>query len=208
MRRVRKWLLTGLAVTLPTAITVWVLWKLFVNLDTLLQPVVERGLGFRIPGLGVMVAFLLLVIVGFLAGNFIVRKLIQYFESLAGSLPLAGKIYTSIRQILDVFFGDRKNTFRSVVTVQYPRPGLWALGFISCDTPPDLHSRSSEPCYNVFLPTSPNPTSGFVLIVPESELIHVELSVEEALKIIVSGGAYIPPEFLPQSDEGPTGGDA
>ncbi len=107
MKRVRKWLLTGVAISLPTAVTAWVLWKLFVNLDKLLQPLVERGLGFRIPGLGVIAALLLLIIVGFLAGNFIFRKLIQYFESLAGSLPLAGKIYTSVRQILDVFVGDQ-----------------------------------------------------------------------------------------------------
>ncbi len=192
MRRIRGWFIAGVAVTLPTVVTAWLLWKIFSTVDRVLDPLVERWLGFRIPGLGFVAVLFLLILAGFFAGNFFGRKLIQFFEAIVERMPLAGKIYRSVRQIMDVLTHDKTETFKSVVLIQYPRVGLWALGFISRESPPFLAGAGEERHYNVFLPTSPNPTSGFILLVPESQLRHTSLSVEEALKLVVSGGAYAP----------------
>ena len=195
MRRIRKWLLAGIAVTLPTVVTAWLLWKIFNSVDRVLDPLAERWLGFRIPGLGFIAVILLLILAGFFAGNYFGRKLLQFFESIVERMPLAGKVYRAVRQILEVFTRDKTETFKSVVAFQYPRKGLWALGFVSRDTPSELLGGDDEHLYHVFLPTSPNPTSGYFLLVPEAELRHTSLTVEEAMKVIVSGGAYLPPDI-------------
>jgi len=198
VRRIRRWLLTGLAVTLPTVITGWVLWKLFSAFDALLDPLVQARFGFSIPGLGFVAVVVLLVVIGALASNLVVARVIRFFERLLNRVPLAGRIYLGVKQILGVFVGDRQTaSFQSVVRLEYPRPGVWALGFISREAPP-LTDAGGEDLVNVFLPTSPNPTSGFFLMVPRSQLRPTGLSVEEALKVIVSGGAYAPSAPAPR----------
>jgi uncharacterized membrane protein len=192
VKRLRRWFLTGLAVVLPTVVTAWLLWKIFSTVDRVLDPLVERWLGFRIPGLGFVAMLVILTLAGLVTSNILGRQLLQAFEGIVHRLPIAGRIYVSVKQIMDVFVTQKPDAFQSVVLFQYPRRGLWALGLISRQTPPELHSHEDEPFYNVFVPTSPNPTSGFVLFVPESELRHSALSVEEALKLIISGGAYVP----------------
>jgi uncharacterized membrane protein len=192
VRRARRWLLTGLAVTLPTVITGWVLWKLFSAFDALLNPWVQARLGFSIPGLGFVAVVILLMVIGALASNLMVARVIRFFELLLNRVPLVGRIYLGVKQILGVFVGDRQTAaFQSVVRLEFPRPGVWALGFISRESPP-LSDAAGEGLVNVFLPTSPNPTSGFFLMVSRDELRPTGLSVEEALKVIVSGGAYAP----------------
>lgn len=192
MRRIRRWLLTGLAVTLPTVVTGWILWKLFSAFDALLNPWVRARFGFSIPGLGFIAVVILLVVIGALASNLMVARVIRFFERLLNRVPLAGRIYLGVKQILGVFVGDRQTaSFQSVVRLEYPRSGVWALGFISREAPP-LDDLAGEDLVNIFLPTSPNPTSGFFLMVPRAELRPTGLSVEEALKVIVSGGAYAP----------------
>ncbi|MBN2170570.1 MAG: DUF502 domain-containing protein [Candidatus Krumholzibacteriota bacterium] len=192
MRRARRWLLTGLAVTLPTVITGWVLWKLFSAFDALLNPWVQARLGFSIPGLGFVAVVILLMVIGALASNLMVARVIRFFERLLNRVPLVGRIYLGVKQILGVFVSDRQTVaFQSVVRLEFPRAGVWALGFISRESPP-LSDAADEGLVNVFLPTSPNPTSGFFLMVSRNELRPTGLSVEEALKVIVSGGAYAP----------------
>ncbi len=192
MRRIRKWFLAGLALTLPTVVTVWLLWRIIASMDNLLDPLEIRILGFDVPGLGFFVVLFLLALAGAIGGNLVGRRLMRFYQMVVERVPLAGKIYRAVQQILEVFVRDNTESFKSVVTFQYPRPGIWAMGFISGTTPPAWVPDGTEPCMNVFLPTSPNPTSGFMLLVPQADLQPLPLTVEEALKIIISGGAYVP----------------
>ncbi len=202
MRAIRKWFIAGLAVVLPTVVTAWLLWKIFSTVDRLLDPLEIRLLGFDVPGLGFVVVLLLLIVAGAVGGNFLGKRLLRFYQTIIERVPLAGKIYRAVQQIMDVFVRDNTQTFKSVVTFQYPRPGLWAIGFVSGESPPGWTPDDSGRCLNVFLPTSPNPTSGFLLLVPEADLRLLPITVEEAMKSIISGGAYVPEDTPP-----PGGGD-
>lgn len=206
MKRIRKWFIAGIALTLPTVVTVWLLWKIIATVDNTLDPIEKRLLEFDVPGLGFFVVLILLVVIGFVGGNFVGWRLMRLYQMFVERVPLVGKIYRPVQQILDVFVRDNTESFKSVVTFQYPRPGLWAIGFVSANTPAAWTASGADRCLNVFLPTSPNPTSGFVLLVPERELRILPLSIEEALKVIMSGGAYVPEGQLATTEprEGPS----
>ena len=203
MRAIRKWFIAGLAVVLPTVVTAWLLWKIFSTVDRLLDPLEIRLLGFDVPGLGFVVVLLLLIVAGAVGGNFLGRRLLRFYQTIIERVPLAGKIYRSVQQIMDVFVRNNTQTFKSVVTFQYPRPGLWAIGFVSGETPPAWTPDDAGRCLNVFLPTSPNPTSGYLLLVPEADLRLLPITVEEAMKSIISGGAYVPEDTPPPGGAGP-----
>ncbi len=203
MRAIRKWFIAGLAVVLPTVVTAWLLWKIFSTVDRLLDPLEIRLLGFDVPGLGFVVVLLLLIVAGAVGGNFLGKRLLRFYQTIIERVPLAGKIYRAVQQIMDVFVRDNTQTFKSVVTFQYPRPGLWAIGFVSGESPSGWTPDDSGRCLNVFLPTSPNPTSGFLLLVPEADLRLLPITVEEAMKSIISGGAYVPEDTPPPGGGGP-----
>ncbi len=197
MRAIRRWFIAGLAVVLPTVVTAWLLWKIFSTVDRLLDPLEIRLLGFDVPGLGFVVVLLLLIVAGAVGGNFVGKRLLRLYQTVVERVPLAGKIYRSVQQIMDVFVRDNTQTFKSVVSFEYPRRGLWAIGFVSGETPLTWTPDDAGRCVNVFLPTSPNPTSGYLLLVPKSDLRRLPISVEEAMKSIISGGAYVPEEKTP-----------
>ena len=206
MKRLRRYLLTGIVVTLPSLVTVWLLYKIVATVDNVLDPIQNRIFGFNIPGLGFTVVLLLLLAAGAVGGNYLGRKLVGLYHVLVVRVPLAGKIYRAVQQILDVFLRDNTQSFKSVVSFEYPRPGIWVLGFVSGTTPAGWTSAApGERLLNVFVPTSPNPTSGFMLLVPERDLRIVALSVEDAIKVIISGGAYVPGAALgpPRSQSQP-----
>lgn len=205
MRRIRKWFLAGVAVTLPTVVTAWLLWKIIDTVDNALDPIEIRLLGFDVPGLGFFVVLILLIVAGAVGGNLVGRRLLRFYQLVVERVPLAGKIYRAVQQILEVFVRDNTESFKSVVSFEYPRPGLWAMGFVSGTTPALWvpTERGGERFLNVFVPTSPNPTSGFMLLVPEAELRVLPLTVEEALKVIVSGGAYVPSQGVQTAGEKP-----
>ena len=195
MRRLRKYLMAGVAVTLPTVVTGWLLWKIVNGVDNILDPLQRRLFGFDVPLLGFLVVVLLLIIAGSIAGNFVGRRLLNLYQLHVTRVPLAGKIYRAVQQILDVFVRDNTQSFKSVVSFEYPRRGIWVLGFVSGVTPQGwapVADPGGERLLNVFVPTSPNPTSGFLLLVPERDLRILDLSVEDALKVIISGGAFVP----------------
>jgi len=193
MKRLRRYLLTGIIVTLPTVVTIWLLYKIVASVDNILDPIQNRIFGFDIPGLGFTVVMLLLLAAGAVGGNYLGRKLVGLYHVLVVRVPLAGKIYRAVQQILDVFLRDNTQSFKSVVSLEYPRPGIWVLGFVSGSTPAGwTNAPPGERLLNVFVPTSPNPTSGFLFLVRERDLRIVDLSVEDAVKVIISGGAYVP----------------
>ena len=197
MRFLRRAFFGGLALLLPTAVTGWVLWKLFTLVDRLLIPLFERLLGFSVPGLGFITVLAIVILVGFFAGSWLGRQLTGFWAGLMKRLPIAGKVFKAVDQLLSVF--QRRDDFQGVVCFEYPRRGIWSLGFVTNRAPARIHGQFLEgdgkqprPMLNIFVPTSPNPTSGFFLMVPVDEVGYPPISVEEALNLVISGGVILP----------------
>lgn len=191
-RRARELFLVGLAVVLPLLVTYLLLRFLFDTLDHLLQPVIQGTLGRRIPGLGFLASIAIIFLTGILTTNIVGRKLVAMTEGLLLRIPLVKNVYAASKQLFDAITLPGKEAFRQVVMLEYPRLGVYALGFITARQAEGFRDLVGEPTVNVFIPTAPNPTSGFFLVVPEKSVIPVPISVEEALKLIVSGGLIVP----------------
>jgi uncharacterized membrane protein len=200
MSEIRKWLLSGLLVIVPLAITAWVL-KLIINtLDqTLLilpaswQP--DALLGVHIPGFGVLLAFALVLGIGAAASNFAGRKLVSWGDAILHRIPVVRSLYSGVKQVSDTLFSDGGNAFRKAVLVEYPRAGCWTIAFQTGapggEVAAHLHSVAGEHI-SIYIPTTPNPTSGFFLIVPRSAVVELAMTVDEALKYIISMGVVVP----------------
>jgi uncharacterized membrane protein len=192
----------GILVSIPLAITVWVFAWVFNLVDSFLRPLVADLSGYNIPGVGVAITLLLVYLVGVVASNVLGRRLIRWAESGVARIPVAKYIYSGTRQIIQSFQAPAQTGFMQVVLVEFPRKGTRTIGFITNVLSDDVGGRM----YNVFIPTSPNPTSGFLQIVPETEIIRTELSVDDALKMVVSGGRMSPQEvsdkLFVRKDEG------
>ncbi len=191
-RRVRELFVVGLAVVLPLLVTYLLLRFLFESLDGLLDPIIQGMLGRRIPGLGFLATVAIIFLVGTLTTNFIGRKLVAMTEGLLLRIPLVKNVYGASKQLFDAITLPGRGAFRQVVMLEYPRLGLYALGFITATQAEGFQDLVGEKTVNVFIPTAPNPTSGFFLVVPERSVIPVPISMEEALKLIVSGGLIVP----------------
>ncbi|MGF1607668.1 MAG: DUF502 domain-containing protein [Rhodothalassiaceae bacterium] len=196
--RLRAYFLTGLVVSAPILITVYLTW-LFI--DTVDEIVVrnlpprynpETYLAFSIPGLGVLIMVAALTLVGALAANFAGRTIIRMGERVLHGTPIIRSVYSTLKQIAETIMAQHSDTFRSVVLVEYPRKGLWALAFVSTPAKGEIQDKTSEETLNVFLPTTPNPTSGYLLFVPRQDCIFLDMTVEEAVKYIISAGLVAP----------------
>jgi len=192
-RRLRELFVVGLAVVLPLLVTYLLLRFLFEALDGLLDPMIQGILGRRIPGLGFLATVAIIFLIGTLTTNIIGRKLVAMTEGLLLRIPLVKNVYGASKQLFDAITLPGRGAFRQVVMLEYPRSGLYALGFITATQAKGFQDLVGEQTVNVFIPTAPNPTSGFFLVVPEKSVIPVPISVEEALKLIVSGGLIVPP---------------
>ena len=199
--RIKKHLLTGLLVWVPLAVTLWVLQMVVGLMDqTLLllpyglQP--ENLLGFYIPGLGIILTALVLVVTGMLAGNIVGVWVFRAGDWVLCRIPILKTVYTSVKQVSDTLLASSGKAFTRSVLVPYPHPGVWALGFVTGKPPAVLQAHYDEPVVSVYIPTAPSPASGSVLVVPESLLRPSGLSVDEALKYIVSLGVVAPPQDL------------
>lgn len=189
----RRYFLTGIVAILPITVTAWVLVKVFLAIDNGVSPYIVRWVGFEIPGLGFLVTVFVVLLIGVFASNLIGRQVIHLFERLFIRLPLVSRIYTAVKQIGDAVLGSRKHLFDSVVVFEYPRRGSWAIGFVTSRHDGFLATHTGKTHYHVFVPTTPNPTSGFLLFLPDEDLIHLDMSVEDGLKLVISGGAVSPP---------------
>ena len=192
MRRLRHYLLTGLAVVLPTALTAYVLWILFVKLDAVLGTFIRKKAGLEIPGIGFLAVLVIVLTVGAVASNLIGRKLVRVGQRGLEAIPLFNKIYVAIREISDAFLSDESRMFRQVALIQFPRTGLYSICFLTSPSGGEIDAKLGKKTVNVFLPTTPNPTTGFMLVVSESDLIPLSLSVEDGLKMVISGGSVVP----------------
>lgn len=193
MLSLRKYLIAGLLVWLPIAATVFIIRLFLTLLDNmiLLLPVAWRPdavLGFEIPGFGLVMAVAILLLTGVFAANLFGRKLVDFWEGLVNRIPLVRSIYVSVKQVTETLLADGNQSFRKAVAVEYPRKGILSLGFMTGRALRTVDRQTKQPLVSVFIPTTPNPTSGFIIMVPEEEVHDLDISVEEAFKYIISLG--------------------
>ena len=188
-RRLRRYFLVGLVVMAPVGVTIWILRWLFLRLDAILGVPLREALGFPVPGLGIVLLALSVLLVGWLVHLAAGRQLLRWWNSALLRFPLVGRIYSAVSQIVQTVLGNRRTLFIRTVLIPYPTEGLWAVAFVTREDPPEMVQVLGEPCVNVFVPTTPNPTSGFMLVVPKSKTREVDTTVEEAMKLVISAGA-------------------
>jgi uncharacterized membrane protein len=193
----RKYLIAGLLVWMPLGITFLVVRAIVGFLDKILlwlpatyQP--EALLGIHIPGLGVVLAIILVLATGMIVANLLGRRLVAAWEALLSRIPIVRSLYAGIKQIMEAILATDAKSFRKVLLIEYPRKGVWSLAFMTSDSLGEVQAKTTSDVISVFIPTTPNPTSGFVLMVPNSDVIHLDMSVEEGLKMIISMGVVVP----------------
>ena len=194
----RLYIVAGLLVWVPLGVTLFVL-NLFVDImdrTLLLLPPdyrPENILGFNIPGLGIVLTLVVLIITGVLVANLVGRSLVSFSEGLLNKIPLVRTIYSAAKNFAEVLFTDTSQAFKKVLLIEYPRKGVYSLCFQTSTELEEIQTRTSEDVICVFVPTTPNPTSGFILMVPKSGVIELDMDVEAALKMVVSLGVVVPP---------------
>lgn len=198
MNALRKWLATGLLVVVPAVITAWVLEWVISTLDQtlLILPSAwhpDRLLGFHVPGFGVLLALGILLVVGAVASNFLGRKLVDWWNNLLHRIPIVRSIYSGVKQVSDTVFSENGNAFRTAVLVQWPHAGMWTIAFVTGAPRGDTANHLPPQDYlSVYVPTTPNPTGGYFVLVKASDCVELRMSVDEALKYIVSMGVVAP----------------
>jgi uncharacterized membrane protein len=196
--RLRAYFLTGVIVTAPITITIFLVWQFLTFLDTHVAGLLparynpETYLPFSLPGLGLLLMLAFLTLVGMLTAGFAGRTLVRIGERLLSRMPVVRSVYGTLKQIFETVLAQKSRSFREVVLIEYPRRGLGAIGFVTGPTRGEVQARSPEEMVNVFLPTTPNPTSGFLLFVPKKDLVHLDMTVEEGMKMVISGGIVGP----------------
>ena len=205
----KRYLIAGLLVWVPLGITIWVLHFLLTSLDQVLVVLPEslqpRTLfGFDIPGLGVVVAFLILFATGVIAANFFGQRLIRAWESVLGRIPFVKSIYSSVKQVSDTLLSSKGNAFRKALLVEFPRPGSWTIAFQTGTPAASVAPFLPGDHISVYVPTTPNPTGGYFLMLPRAQVRELDMTVDEALKYIISMGVVAPrlhPNTHPAYDE-------
>ena len=191
--KLRNYFITGIVVLVPIGITLY-LTKFFISISSNLIPKEinpNNYLPFLIPGLEIFLAIILITFIGYLSLSFIGKKILQLFNDLLKKIPILRTIYSAIGQMAETFAPQRENK-KSVVLIEYPRKGSWAVGFATKDNKGEISKKTNQNLVNVFVPTTPNPTSGFLLMFPKDEVIYLDMSFEEASKFIVSAGTSNP----------------
>jgi len=194
---VRKYFITGLIIWIPLVITLWVLKFIFDVLDQslLLVPIefrTESWLGVHIPGLGVILTVAIVFATGILATNFFGAQLVALWNDVLHRIPVVNSIYSSVKQISDTLFSSSGQAFRKALLVQWPHPGTWTIAFMTGTPGGDVLNHLPPDCVSVYVPTTPNPTSGFLLFVPRSDIVPLSMTVEEAIKMVISTGIVTP----------------
>ncbi len=200
MRRqlIKRWFITGLLIWVPLAITAWVLSLIAGAADQTLRLLPESVrpqalLGVNIPGAGIALTLLIILTTGLLAANFIGQRLVSWWEQLLARIPVVSSIYNSVKQVSDTLFSSSGNAFRKALLIQYPREGTWTIAFLTGKPGGDVSNHLKGDFVSVYVPTTPNPTSGFFLMLPKSDIIELDMAVDEALKYIISMGVVAPP---------------
>jgi len=202
----RSSFLTGIVVIAPVSVTIWLLWSMAGWIDGFVLPLVpstiqpEKYIGINLRGIGVIFFLIFTVFVGWVAKGLIGRSLIRWAETLVDRMPIVRSIYSGIKQISETVFAQTERSFEKAVLIEYPRRGIWAIGFISTEAKGEIaRRRPQEELQSVFVPTTPNPTSGFLLYFPKEDVIELDMTVEEAAKLVISAGLVYPPDHIPTS---------
>lgn len=199
--KIRNLFFAGLFVLLPISITVFILTFIFHKLDNLLSPAFVKLLilfgmplqeGASLPGLGFVATIIIILFAGLITKNIIGKKLFRFGEIILEKIPVARNIYSGAKQIIDAVGKSKLDAFNKVIMVEYPRKGLYSIGFVTCESSGEIQANTHETVVNVFIPTTPNPTSGLLIFVPKSDVIPLTMSVEEGIKLVVSGGIVTP----------------
>ena len=209
LARLRTSFLTGIVVIAPVALTIWLIWSVIGWFDGLVLPFVPDAyrpekilntffgydLKLNIRGVGVVVFLVFATLVGWLAKGLIGRSFIKYAENLVNRMPVVRSFYSGIKQIAETVFAQQERSFEKACMIEYPRKGIWAIGFISTTAKGEIAERNSlkGPMVSVFVPTTPNPTSGFLLFFPKADVIELDMSIEDAAKLVISAGLVYPP---------------
>ena len=212
MTRLRNYFLTGFIVCAPLAITAYITWSFIGWVDSWVKPYIparyspETYLPFRIPGFGLIVALVLLPLIGFLTANIVGRAVVGFGERLLGRMPLVRGIYGSLKQIFETVLSNKGDMFRQVGLVEYPRKGVWSLVFVAGEKETEINQKldqEGDPLIAVFMPCTPNPTTGFLMYVPKSDIVMLDMTIEDGAKLIVSAG-LVAPEVKPKLLNGET----
>lgn len=202
----KKYLITGLLIWIPLAITLWVLDLIVSTMDQSLlllppqyQP--EFLLGYKIPGLGALLTVLIVFVTGVLASNILGQRLLLFWENVLGRIPVVKSIYSGVKQVSDTLFAPGGKAFRKAALVQYPRQGSWTIAFLTGQPGGDVLNHLRGDFVSVYVPTTPNPTSGFFLMMPRDDVIELEMSVDEALKYVISMGVVPPESSAPKTPQ-------
>jgi uncharacterized membrane protein len=195
--QLKKYFITGLLIWVPLGITLWVLHLLVSAMDQtlLLLPEnfqTEHWLGMHVPGMGVVLTFVVVFGTGLIAANMLGQRLLRFWENILSRIPVFKSIYNSVKQVSDTLFSSTGHAFRKALLVQYPRDGSWTIAFLTGQPGGDVVNHLQGEYWSVYVPTTPNPTSGFFLMMPKSDVIVLDMSVDEALKYIISMGVVSP----------------
>ncbi|MFL2795278.1 MAG: DUF502 domain-containing protein [Paracoccaceae bacterium] len=209
LARLRTSFLTGIVVIAPVALTLWLIWSVIGWFDGFVLPFVPDAyrpeqilntffgydLNLNIRGVGVVVFLIFATLVGWLAKGLIGRSFIKYAENLVNRMPVVRSFYSGIKQIAETVFAQQERSFEKACMIEYPRKGIWAIGFISTTAKGEIAERNSSagPMVSVFVPTTPNPTSGFLLFFPKADIVELDMSIEDAAKLVISAGLVYPP---------------
>jgi len=204
--RLRTYFFAGVLVTAPIGITLYLAWLIIDFIDNRVTPLIparynpETYLPFSIPGLGLIVAAIVLTVIGAFTAGLVGRWLVGLSERLMARMPVIRNVHSALKQILETVLAQQSKAFRQVVLIEYPRRGIWAIGFLTGDTVGEVQNLTEDETVNVFLPTTPNPTSGFLLFLPRQDCHVLSMSVEEGIKMVVSGGIVTPPDRRPKDE--------
>lgn len=188
LKNTRKIFLTGLFTILPVAITLALVIWFFNKVDLIFRLPLEKLAGMHLYGVGFLITIAIIFLSGIFATNVLAKKIFKYFEVLMYKIPLIGIVYQPIKQLVDSIKNTSRGSFQDVVLVEYPSKGIYTIGFITSKTPAFISQKIGEICFSVFIPTTPNPTSGMFVMIPEKEIRHLNISVDDAIKLVVSGG--------------------
>ncbi len=195
LKEIRNIFITGLIIILPVVVSIYVIYELFVFIDGLFKGPLDAILGIYVPGIGIVVTFVFLFLMGIIAKNYFGKKLIIWAEQIFLRIPLVKTVYLAVKQITDTLYAKKKQAFKKAVMIEYPKDGIYTIGFITSYAPVEIVNKIGVKCVSVFVPTTPNPTSGMYVILPEKDVYHLNMNIEEAIKLVVSGGIVTPEDI-------------
>lgn len=209
--RLRGYFLAGILTVAPIGLTLWLFWVLLKFVDSRITPLIPQNYNpntylhsiveFEVPGVGLIVLIAALIFVGALTRLLLGRTLVRISENLVNRMPVVRSVYGATKQIVETVLKSQSDAFRQVVLFEYPRRGSWAIGFVTGQTKGEVQALTADDVVNVFLPTTPNPTSGYLLFIPRRELQPLSMSVEEGIKMIISGGIVTPQDRRPAEEQ-------